>query len=339
MTKFKSAIAGCGAIAPLHIAALNDLNIQVSAVSDPDSSKTKKYQDAIAYTDYESMIDAGGFDVLHICLPHYLHAPAATYAMERGINVLCEKPMATTMEDAEEMIKIAKANNVNLGIIFQNRYNPGSQLIKKALDSGVLGKPLNGWLKVTWHRNEKYYTESGWRGKWETEGGGVLINQSIHTFDLINYFMGGKPNYIEASIANRAHPSIEVEDVAEGIIAYGKPEDEVKVSFYATTIFPYDAPVMLELICEKGRITMTGDSAVIEYSDEKIEKSTPEDDKSLPPGTKSYWGVSHSKQIKAFYESLAKNEKPEIDGEAAIITQKLINKIYESGKSGIRVEF
>jgi len=335
---YKSAIAGCGAIAPLHIAALNDLGIQVTAVSDPDVSKTKRYQDATAYTDYQSMVDAGGFDVLHICLPHYLHAPAAIYAMEHGIHVLCEKPMATTMEDAEEMIKVAKANDVNLGIIFQNRYNPGSQLIKKALDSGALGKVLNGWLKVTWHRNEKYYTESGWRGKWDTEGGGVLINQSIHTFDLMNYFMGGKPSYIEASIANRAHPAIEVEDVAEGIIAYGSPGEEVKVSFYATTMFPYDAPVMLELICEKGRVTMTGDGAVIEYANGTIEKSIPEDDKSLPPGTKSYWGVSHSKQIQAFYESLAKNEKPEIDGEAAIITQKLINGIYESGKSGKRVD-
>ena len=336
---YKSAIAGCGAIAPLHIKALEDLNIQITAVSDPDSSKTQKYQNAAHYTDYESMINAGGFDVLHICLPHYLHAPAAIYAMKRGIHVLCEKPMATTMEDAEEMIKVAEAYNVKLGIIFQNRYNPGSQLIKSVLNSGVLGKPLNGWLKVTWHRNEKYYTESGWRGKWETEGGGVLINQSIHTFDLMNYFMGGKPNYIEASIANRAHPSIEVEDVAEGVIAYGQEGDEVKVSFYATTMFPYDAPVMLEIICEKGKITMTGDSAVIEHANGKIEKSAPEDDKSLPPGTKSYWGVSHSKQIKAFYESLAKNEKPEIDGKAAIITQKLINGIYESGRSGKRFEF
>jgi len=336
---FKSAIAGCGAIAPLHIAALNDLNIQITAVSDPDSLKTQKWQTATPYTNYESMIDAGGFNVLHICLPHYLHAPAAIYAMERGIHVLCEKPMATTMEDSEKMIKVAHANDVNLGIIFQNRYNPGSQLIKKTLDSGTLGKVLNGWLKVTWHRSEKYYTESGWRGKWETEGGGVLINQSIHTFDLANYFMGGNPSYIEASIANRAHPSIEVEDVAEGIIVYGKPDEEVKISFYATTIFPYDAPVMLELICEKGRITMTGDSAVIEYANGTIKKSTPEDDKSLPPGTKSYWGVSHSKQIEAFYKSLEKSEKPEIDGEAAIVTQKLINGIYESGKSGKSVNF
>ena len=340
MTQFKAAIAGCGAIAPVHTAALKQLGVQLVAVSDPDVSKTIKWRGAVPYPDYEFMIKAGGFDVLHICLPHYLHAPAAIFAMEQGINVLCEKPMATSIADAEQMIKAAEANNVSLGVIFQNRYNPGSQLVKKALDTRALGKILSGWLKVTWHRDEKYYTESTWRGKWETEGGGVLINQSIHTFDLMNYFMGGHPSYIDASIANRAHPSIEVEDVAEGIISYrGQGEDEVKISFYATTIFPYDAPVMLELICENGRATMTGDSAVIEYKNGKTETSAPDDDKSLPLGTKSYWGISHTRQIKAFYDALEQHKKPEIDGEEALVTQKLICGIYESGKTGRRVDF
>jgi len=329
----KAAIAGCGAIAPLHIAALKQIGIEIVAISDPDISKTQKWPNYKAYPDYETMINAGGFDVLHICLPHFLHAPAAIYAMERGFNVMCEKPMATSVNDAEKMIEVAKANKVSLGVIFQNRYNPGSILIKNAIESGALGRPISGWLKVTWHRDEKYYTESTWRGKWDTEGGGVLINQSIHTFDLMNYFIGKNPKYIDASIANRAHPTIEVEDVAEGIITYGNPDEEVKVSFYATTVFPYDAPVMLEIICENGRATMTGDGAVIKYADGTIESSTPEDDVTLPAGTKSYWGVSHARQIEAYYEALAQNRKPEIDGEAAIVTQRLICGIYEAGKT------
>ena len=334
MHDFKAAIAGCGAIAPLHVEALKKLGIQITAVCDPDKTKTAKYSCA-TYPDYEAVIKSGGFDVMHICLPHYLHAPAAIYGMEHGIHILCEKPMAIHMSDAEAMIKTARHNNVTLGVIFQNRYNSGSVMIKNALKDGSLGKVQSGWLKVTWFRDEKYYTESGWRGKWATEGGGVLINQSIHTFDLANYFLGGHPDYVEASISNRAHPAIEVEDVAEGVIAYG----DVKLSFYVNTIHPYDAPVMLELICEKGKATLVGDTAKIEYNNGRIETAAPEKDVALPAGTKSYWGASHALQIEAFYRALARGEKPEIDGEEAIKTQRLICGIYESAKTGERVGF
>jgi len=336
MQDFKVAVAGCGAIAPLHVDAIKKLGIEIVAVCDPDEEKAAKYACA-SYPNYEAMVEAekGRLDVMHICLPHYLHAPAAIYAMERGINVLCEKPMAIHLADAETMIKTASDRKVTLGVIFQNRYNSGSLLIKNALTNGALGKVQSGWLKVTWFRDEKYYTESGWRGKWDTEGGGVLINQSIHTFDLTNYFLGGHPDYVEAAISNRAHPAIEVEDVAEGIIAYG----DAKISFYANTIHPYDAPVMIELICEKGRATLEGDTARIEYNDGRVETADPINDTAMPAGAKSYWGVSHARQIKAFYESLSRGERPEIDGEAAVKTQRLICGIYKSAKIGKRVEF
>ncbi|MCL2421005.1 MAG: Gfo/Idh/MocA family oxidoreductase [Defluviitaleaceae bacterium] len=333
---FKAAIAGCGAIAPLHADAIKKLGFEIAAVCDPCPERAAAYS-CPAYPDYQTLVDAekGRIDVMHICLPHYLHAPAAIYAMKRGIHVLCEKPMAIHMKEAEAMIKTARDHDVTLGVIFQNRYNPGSQLVKNALSSGTLGKVQSGWLKVTWHRDEKYYTESGWRGQWSTEGGGVLINQSIHTFDLANYLLGGVPDYVEASISNRAHPAIEVEDVTEGVITYG----DVKVSFYANTIHPYDAPVMLELICEKGRATLTGDTARIEYNHGQVETADPAKDITVPHGTKSYWGISHARQIKAFYESLAKGERPEIDGTEAIKTQRLICGIYQSAKTGKRVDF
>jgi predicted dehydrogenase len=188
---------------------------------------------------------------------------------------------------------------------------------------------------VTWFRSEAYYTDSKWRGNWATEGGGVLINQSIHTFDLANYLLGGSPDYIEAAIANRAHPYIEVEDVAEGIISYG----DVKISFYATTIFPYDAPVELELICENGRASVKGDDALIIYENGEEERPEPISVLSADPEAKSYWGVGHRWQIKAFYESLNKGEAPEIDGREGIKTQRIICGIYESAKTGKRVLF
>lgn len=337
---YKAAIAGCGGIFPMHARSLTAAGIPIAAVCDtvPERAEQQaKTYHCQPYTDYETMIKAGGFDVLHICLPHYLHAPAARYAAEHGLHVLTEKPMAITVADAESMITAARQNGVKLGVIFQNRYNPGSRLIKRVLDTGELGKIRSGWLRVTWYRDASYYASGDWRGYWATEGGGVVINQSIHTFDLMNYLLGGRPSYVDASAANRRHPSIEVEDMAEGIIAYGS--GDIPISFYVNTYHPYDAPVMLEIIAERGRVTLTGEHAVVTYEDGRQETADRDEEAAaaVSGGLKDYWGVSHYKQISAFYASLAGGTEPEINGESALLTQRLICALYESAQTGKRV--
>jgi len=240
--------------------------------------------------------------------------------------------MATTVQDAQDMIAAADKSGAKLEIIFQNRFNPGSLAIKNALDSGALGQVLGGWLQVTWNRPDSYYTGSDWRGRWATEGGGALINQSIHTFDLINHLTSsilGNPSTITASIANRAHPAIEVEDVAEGIITYG----DVNISFFVNTYHPYDAPATLEIICEKGRAALKGDTATINYDDGRI-ITVSEDDKATHLFGKDYWGYSHIRQIKGFYDVLAGENVPRVCGMEGLRTQRLINGIYESAKLG-----
>ncbi|MCL2570949.1 MAG: Gfo/Idh/MocA family oxidoreductase [Defluviitaleaceae bacterium] len=323
----KAAIVGMGGIAPIHVESLKTIGIPIVAVCDNKphiASAFGKQLGCPYFTDYKAMLAAGGFDVLHICLPHYLHAPVAIEALEKGINVICEKPMATTVEDAKNMIAASNKSGARLEIIYQNRYNPGSQAIKKTLDSGELGHVVSGFLHITWHRNEEYYTQSDWRGRWSTEGGGVLINQSIHTFDLMNYFLGN-PTAVFGSVANRAHPSIEVEDAAEGMIYYG----DVGVSFYATNNHPYNAPVALEIVCENGRVMLSGASASIAYNDGR-QKSFPLDEKTVKIYGKDYWGYSHIVQIEAFY----KGTKEGVCGNEGLITQKLINGIYDSSKLG-----
>jgi len=335
-SQFKAAVAGLGSISPVHIKALDDIGKQITAVCDsnPDiANPIGKERGCRTYTDYEAMISQGGFEVLHICLPHYLHAPAATLALNKGIHVICEKPMATTIEDAEKMISAAEASSAKLEIIFQNRYNTSTQSIKKALESGELGKVHGGHLQVTWNRSEAYYTSSNWRGRWATEGGGVLINQAIHTFDLMNYFLG-KPTAVNGSAANRTHPFIEVEDVAEGVISYG----DINVSFYATNNYPYNAPVSIEIICEKGRAVLSGDAATIIYNDGQ-EKTSKASDKESMPYRKDYWGYSHIKQIQGFYDGLMGAGTARVCGGEGLITQRLINGIYASSKTGQKVIF
>ena len=136
------------------------------------------------YTDYEEAL-ALGPDIIHVCTPHHNHAEIAIAAAKRGIHILTEKPMAVTLHDADRMIRAAEDNKVTLGVIFQNRYNPSSLAIKEAVTSGALGKVLGGRLFVTWLRDDEYYSKSDWKGTWDMEGGGVLIDQAIHTMDLM----------------------------------------------------------------------------------------------------------------------------------------------------------
>ena len=323
----RAAVIGMGGVAPMHTQGLAALGITIAAVCDKDAPRAQQAgleYDARAFTDYQEMLAAGGFEVLHICLPHFLHAPVAIDALNAGYHVLCEKPIATTVADGEAMLAAAQKNKRVLSVIFQNRFNPGTVLVKEALDAGVLGVIKSGWLRVNWFRDADYYASSDWRGRRATEGGGVLINQSIHTFDLMNYFLG-TPLGVNATTANRAHPAIEVEDVAEGVITYA---NNVSVSFFVNTYHPYDAPVELEIIGEYGRAKITGDEAEIHLTDGTRRTATADNAAQAAFGVKDYWGVSHVKQIAAFYEALTTGVEPAVTAVSALVTQRLIAAIY-----------
>lgn len=341
MTKYKVGIVGCGNIFPMHAVSVNEVdNAELVAVCDIKEDRAKEKAEEFGveyYLDYKEMIDTEDLDVVHVCTPHYMHAPIVIYACNAGKDVLTEKPMSIKMENAEAMVQAAKDNNVTLGVIFQNRYNPGSVMIKNALESGSLGKIKSGKLSVTWDRSDEYYTKSDWKGTWDKEGGGVVIDQAIHTMDLMRWFVDDTIDYVEANIGNRAHEIIEVEDSAEGVIKY---KNGTVTGFYAINYYTYNAPVEIELHCEKGLVKMVGDNGSVKYNDGREYIAGPNPNESFNYGdVQSYWGVSHSKQINNYYDSLAKGIKPDVTGEEALKTQKMICAIYDSGKSGKRIEF
>lgn len=338
----KVAVIGCGNIAPMHLESVQMLNgPKIVAVCDnkEDRAETKaKQYKCKYYTDYKEMLDKEDLDVVHICTPHYLHAPMTIYAANKGVNVLTEKPMSISLKDADDMIDACSTNNVALGVIFQNRYNPGAILIKDTLKSGALGEIQSAKASVTWDRSDEYYSKSDWKGTWDMEGGGVIIDQAIHTLDLLRWFVDSPIEYVDANISNRAHERIEVEDSAEGVIKY---KNGVVTGFYTVNYYSYDAPVEIEIDCEKGLVKLVSDKATIRFNDGK-EISADRDPRmqmDYGEGVKSYWGVSHLKQIKDFYEALSNGKSPAIDGKEARKTQQMISAIYQSGKERKRVSF
>lgn len=341
MNKVRVGIIGCGNIYPMHAQPVYDLECtELVAVCDNKEDRAKKAAERYScksYVDYIQMLEQEKLDVVHICTPHYLHPIMEKEIVSRGIHVLTEKPMSIHLEDAKMMIEEAKKNNVTLGVIFQNRYNLGSVMIKKALDEGKLGNILSGRLYLAWNRSDEYYSKSDWKGTWDKEGGGVLIDQAIHTIDLANWFMNKEIAYIDANISNRAHDIIEVEDAAEGVIKY---TDGTPFAFHTINYHAYDAPVEIELVCEKGIVHMVADQAEIRYNTGLIEKANP-NMKTSDGSTlgKSYWGVSHKVQINQFYDALLAGKKPDITGEEAIVTQEIICAMYASGKKKEKVNF
>ena len=216
--KIRVGVIGCGRIAVMHFASLISID-EVELVACCDIVKERADAAAAeygirAYTSYEEMLDKENLDAVHLCLPHYLHSKVAIDAFEHGVNVLTEKPMDVDMESAVRAVEKAKELGVQFGVIFQCRYNNSAQLVKNAVESGRLGRIISARSTLTWSRPDDYYDESDWKGTWDKEGGGVVIDQAIHSIDLVRWIVDSEVENISCSMANRGHAKVDVEDSA-----------------------------------------------------------------------------------------------------------------------------
>jgi UDP-N-acetyl-2-amino-2-deoxyglucuronate dehydrogenase len=323
-------IIGCGAICRTHADAIKAIEgIELVACSDIIEEKAVKLSEEYNcdyYTDYRELLKNCNVDVIHICTPHYLHAEMAVNSMKAGKHVLVEKPMAISSKDALEMISVAKETGKKLGVCFQNRYNTTSQKIIEVLRSGNTGKIKGAKAFVTWNRGASYYKSDEWRGTWAKEGGGVLINQSIHTLDLLQWFLG-EADSLKAKIDNTLLKDvIEVEDTAEGIIKFQGGSIGL---FYMTNCYVADSPVEIEIVCENAVLKLSEDLTIV-YADGDIEKVK---NISKKTGEKACWGLSHQYLFEDFYNKLIKKEPFLIDEKEAIKTVQLIEAIYKSSQT------
>lgn len=337
MKKFKVAIIGCGRISVMHLVSITmQKNVELVACCDIDKSKadavSKKYN-VKAYYDYEEMLNSEKLDAVHVLLPHYLHTKVAIYAMQKGVNVLTEKPMDINYESAVNAVNVSKQTGLLYGVIFQCRYNNSVKLVKKAVSSGKLGKILSARSILSWNRGDEYYSGSDWKGTWDKEGGGVLIDQAIHTLDLVNYIIDSEVESVNCSIKNYTHKIIEVEDTAEGYITY---KNGARYSYYFTNNYATDEPIEIRLYCENGNVVFGYDDAYIYYNDGTIEEAHQDDDVVEYEGGKNYWGFQHERQISQFYRALNNEEPLEISGEVALKTHKLICDIYDISRKSFK---
>lgn len=333
----RTAVIGLGSISVVHLAALTSGSYaKIEAICDikPERIEAAKAQIPYAvkgYTDYKALLAEVKPEVVHICTPHYLHAPMCIDAMRAGADVYLEKPAALDYEEGLTILAVQKETGKQVCVSFQNRVVPTSLEAKRIVDSGELGAFRGARGFMTWKRTGGYYTDSDWRGRWATEGGGVLMNQSIHTLDLLGYFGGGVA-HTEGRFALHGNRGItEVEDTAEALLTYNNGAHGL---FYASDCNALDAPVMIELYLEKGRLLLQNDKL---YRDTGSGYAVIVDDADAIKVGKAVWGNGHAFMIERFYNSLEGNAQPYCTLADGLQVLRVIGGIY-NGKRGLPIE-
>lgn len=288
------------------------------------------------YTDYRRMLREAPIDAVIISTPHYQHYPMTMDSLDADKHVLVDKPMAINLREADEMITKARKKNLKLGVNLQSRFDPVVKGVKEDVDNGVLGRLILGEAVVEWFRTQEYYDRSPWRGRWSTEGGGALINQAIHTIDLLIWIMG-QPERLWAQMDTFTH-KIEVEDLAAAVLRF--KSGAIGVIQGSTAIYP-GLPTRLEIHGTKGTIIVEGGTLKrrsIIGEKETISKGSKKGLKSwakpeLVPAT------NHASLIRDFANAILEGREPLVNGVEGRRSLEVIMAIYKSAENNSVVEF
>lgn len=222
--RLRFGIIGCGVIGATHARAIQALaeHAELVAVADSVPDRAQRFASeygAEPYTDYRQLLARRDIDVVNICLPSGMHAAVAIEAFAAGKHVVVEKPFDITLEAMDRCLEAQRRAGRKLAVIFQNRFLPAVQVVKEAAASGQFGRLTYATAEVPWWRSQGYYDSGDWRGTWALDGGGCLMNQGIHTIDLMQWIMGPVVE-VQAYTATLAHERIEVEDVAVAAVRF-----------------------------------------------------------------------------------------------------------------------
>jgi UDP-N-acetyl-2-amino-2-deoxyglucuronate dehydrogenase len=336
MDRFGVGIIGCGGISEAHLAAYRELAdaCEVRAVCDVNEraarARAAEFQVPEVYTDVGRLLADDRIQVVSVCTPHFLHAPLTIAALRAGKHVICEKPMAMTVGECSEMVTAARANGVRL-TVGSERVNPRYRFIHDRV-LPALGRVQQAWLADFYFRDSAYYASGAWRGTWAQEGGGILVNQAIYTWDQMADLLGG----VEIAYGywtNLLHPTIEVEDLAYGLVRF---KSGVAGKVLATSCCDWPrAPrneAGLRLTGENGTIYGTEPWLyTLDFSlDDPHEEAALRSDfaKAVLP---DYTGRYQAIQAADFFAAIRDRREPLVTGESAMEAVKILNGIHWHG--------
>ncbi|MGL5602623.1 MAG: Gfo/Idh/MocA family protein [Silvania sp.] len=326
-----TAIIGAGAIHGCHVNALRLLpNVTLRALVDIDIAKGQALADNYRchlYQDYREMLRDEAIDVVHICTPHFEHKNMILAALAAGKHVFCEKPVGLNASELTDICQAVERAPGMLGVCYQNRYNPTSLRIRQEVADSGLGKMLSIRAVLTWSRSGAYYTQSPWRGRLATEGGSLLINQAIHTLDLMQWFAGGVTRLKGVVDSGELADVTEGEDSAMATLHFA---NGARGLFYASNCHTTDSPLLLEIHCERGTLRLNDNRLWRITADQQTELVS---DASPNGSSKSYWGLGHQQAIHHFYQAVSTGAKYAIDINEASKSLSIIDAIYHSSQT------
>ena len=334
-SNLKIGIVGIGNIAGIHAQAINESeNCRLVSVFSRNkenvSSFSEKYN-ITGYTNWEEFISQPGLDAVAICTPNGTHLDYGKKAAGAKKHVIVEKPIEVTIERAKELVAVCKKNNVQLAVIYQNRFVEKMGGLKQLITENKLGRLIMGDAYVKWFRSQEYYDSGAWRGTITLDGGGVLINQAIHTIDLLQWFMGDAET-VFGQMGTFSH-KLEGEDNAVGTLRF--KNGAIGVVQASTSVRPAQAR-RLEIHGEKGSIIIDGDEVNV-FIEGKSEEYDNTDKNSSATGASSPFASfktePHKKQFEAIARAIINGEQPPVSGTESIKSLAIVLALYQSAKT------
>lgn len=339
------ALAGAGVIGKHHGRVMSELadRLHLVAVADVELDRARALTEAHGGNPYGSLRDALAaeqIDVVVVCTPTGLHGPVAIEALDAGKHVIIEKPAEITVARTDEIIAARDKAGTLVTVISQHRFDPSTEQTLAAIHAGEFGRVTSGIAAIDWWRGQSYYDSGDWRGTWELDGGGALMNQGVHTVDLLVAALG-KPVEVFAYAGTLAHDRIEVEDVAAGVVRF---ESGALGVLHATTSAYPGLSARLHVHGDRGSAVIDNDQLAFFHStpvgapvEEKLMGGTQvvsgggTDTAAGNPGMLS---DAHRRQYENFLDALAGDAGLRVDLETNRQSIAVITGAYESARTG-----
>jgi UDP-N-acetyl-2-amino-2-deoxyglucuronate dehydrogenase len=344
--QFGFGIIGAGIISDIHAQAIKAIpNARLYGVYTPNQQKSQAFAEKYecdSYGSLEALLAVAAIDIVCVCTPSGIHLDPAIKCIEAGKHCVIEKPLEVTLQKCDQIIQAADTYKVKTAVIFPSRFYPASQQIKKAIDEKRFGNLALGDAYVKWNRSEAYYKSAAWRGTWKLDGGGALMNQGIHSVDLLQWYMGDVVS-VQSVMTNVKHKTIEVEDTVVSTVEFAN--SALGVIQCSTAVFP-GALKRIEIMGSAGTAVLE-ESNIIRW---QFENARPEDEEIIQSASTakvSHGGVSnpadisfygHQKQLEDMIDAIVYDRKPQIDARDGRKSVAIVLAIYESAKTGKRVQ-